>query len=208
MPQRRGEETHSCILQAALACFARQGYDATGVAEICRCAGVSKGAFYYHFPSKQALFLELMDCWLVGLDAQLAAASAEADTVPEGLMQMAGMAGQVFQSASGQLPMFLEFWTQAAHDPAVWQATLEPYQRYRDLFTGMIEAGIAEGTLRPVDPDVAAPVVVSLAVGLVLQALLDPDGADWGQVAQEGVRLLLEGLAKDRNNKNDVDGGE
>ena len=69
--QRRGERTRSRILQAAEDCFAQRGYDAASVAEICRSAGVSKGAFYHHFPSKQALFLELLDRWLAELDAQL-----------------------------------------------------------------------------------------------------------------------------------------
>ena len=193
-PQRRGEETRSHILQAAEQCFAQHGYDGTGVAEICRRAGVTKGGFYHHFPSKQALFMELLDRWLAELNTQLEAAHAEADTIPEGLLQMAGMVRPVFQVAGEQLPIFLEFWTKAARDPAVWQATIAPYRRYRDLFSGMIEAGITEGTLRPVDPEMAAQVIVSLAVGLVLQSLLDPHGADWGEVAQEGVRMLLEGL--------------
>jgi AcrR family transcriptional regulator len=194
--QRRGEQTHARILQAAEDCFAQHGYDAASVAEICRSAGVSKGAFYHHFPSKQALFLELLDRWLGELDTQLAAARAGTRTVPQGLMQMAGMTQPVFETGRGQLPMFLEFWNQAARDPAIWQATIAPYRRYRAFFSGLVEAGIAEGTLRSVDPEVAAHVIVSLAVGLVLQGSLDPDGADWGCVLEEGVRLLLEGLTR------------
>ena len=192
--QRRGEETRLRILDAAEECFARHGYDATGVAEICRGAGVSKGAFYHHFSSKQALFLELLEHWLAGVDAQLGTARAGASTVPEGLLQMAGMVQPAFREASGRLPFFLEFWNRAAREPATWQATIAPYRQYRDIFCSMVEMGIAEGTLRPVDPGVAAQVIVALGVGLVLQGLLDPGGADWGQVTCEGIQMLLEGL--------------
>jgi AcrR family transcriptional regulator len=192
--QRRGEETRARILEAAVECFAQHGYDATGVAEICDRARVSKGAFYHHFSSKQALFLELLERWLAGLDAQLGAARSGANTVPEGLVQMAGMVQPVFQEGSGRLPFLLEFWNKAARDPEIWRATIAPYYRYRDFFRNMIEAGIVEGALRPVDPEVAAQVIVSLAVGLVLQGVLDPGGADWGRVAQDSVRLLLQGL--------------
>jgi len=195
--QQRGEKTRNRILEAAVECFAQHGYDGAGVAEICRRASVTKGGFYHHFPSKQALFLELMDRWLGGLDEQLAAACAETETAPESLMQMAGMAGQVFQAASGQLPMFLEFWSKASRDEKVWQATIAPYRWYQDFFSGLIQDGVAEGTLRPVDPEIAARVVVSLAVGLVLQGLLDPQGADWGQVMEKGVKVLLKGLEKE-----------
>jgi hypothetical protein len=60
----------------------------------------------------------------------------------------------------------------------------------------MIEAGMAEGTLRAVDPETTAHVLVSLAVGVLLQGLLDPQGADWGQVAEEGVRMFLKSLER------------
>jgi len=195
--QRRGEETRAHILQAAEECFARRGYDATSVADICDLAGVSKGAFYHHFSSKQTLFLELLERWLVGMDALLESARVDANTVPDGLLQMASMVQPVFQEGRGRLPFFLEFWNKAARDPVVWQATIAPYRRYRDFFCKMIEAGIAEGTLRPVDPEATAQIIVSLAVGLVLQGVLDPGGADWGQMAHDGVRLLLNGLVQD-----------
>ena len=147
-PQQRGEETRSHILRAAGECFAQQGYDGTGVAAICHRAGVTKGGFYHHFPSKQAVFLKLLNRWLAGLDAQLEAARAGAETVPEELLQMAEMVRQVFETTSGQLPIFLEFLARAAHDQAVWQATIAPYRQYRAFFRDMIEAGITEGTIK------------------------------------------------------------
>ena len=192
--QQRGEETRSNILGAALECFAQHGYGATGVAEICKRAGVTKGAFYYHFPSKQAVFLELFNRWLEGIGDQLAEARSEATSVPEGLLRMAGKAQSVFDAAGGQLPMFLEFWTEAQHDPVIRKVILAPYRRYRDYFSEIIQAGIEEHTLKSVDPDVAAQVMVSLAVGLVLQGVLDPKGANWGKTTQNAIQILLEGL--------------
>lgn len=195
--QQRGEQTRGRILEAAQWCFARYGYDAAGVAEICRRAQVTKGAFYHHFASKQDLFLELLSRWLAGLDAQFAAARAQATSVPQALLRMAGMVRPVFEAASGQLPIFLEFLSKAVRDPAIWRTTIAPYREYRAFFANLIRAGIAEGSLRPIDPERAAQVLVSLAVGLVLQGVLDPQGADWGQVAEAGIRMLLEGIAKE-----------
>lgn len=71
-----------------------------------------------------------------------------------------------------------------------------PFDRYHALLAGIVRAGIAEGSLRPCDPDNAARVIVSMAVGMVLQSALDPTGSDWQQAAQAGMDLLLAGLVR------------
>ena len=59
------------LLVAARDRFAREGYDAVSVSEICEDAGIAKGSFYLYFESKQAIFL--------------AAALSTVDAVGEGL---------------------------------------------------------------------------------------------------------------------------
>jgi len=194
MPQQRSEETRARILEAAIAAFSKAGYNAASVDDICTQAGVSKGAFYHHFPTKQAVFLALLDDWLKMLDLGMEA--LRRPTVPETLVEMTSVLPLAFASAENRLPMFLEFWLQASRDEAIWKASIAPYRRYRDQFARLIEAGVAEGTLKPVDPQAAAELIVSMAVGLLLQGVLDPRGADWQKTAQESIRILMSGLAK------------
>ena len=194
MPQKRGLETRDKILKAASGAFSRGGFDATGVSEICKAAGVSKGAFYHHFRSKQEVFLKMTEEWLSGLDQQIQRLTASAENVPQALRQTAQVAPSVFADAEGRVPLFLEFWRQASRDPQIWQATVAPYHRYTEYFAQMIRRGIEEGSLREVPPQVGARILVSLAVGLLLQGALDPQGADWGALVGDGVRLLLEGM--------------
>ena len=194
--QKRSQETRANILNAAQSLFAQNGYDATGVADICQEAGVSKGSFYYHFPSKQALFLELLDEWLSGLDVQLNILRLNDQSAPDSLIAMTSVLPLVFQSAGNHLQIFLEFWIQASRDATIWEATIAPYHRYQTLFASIIEEGITEGSLEPVDTQLTAQVIVSFAVGLLLQGLLDPQGADWEKVAKQGIQYLMDGITK------------
>lgn len=194
MPQQRAQETRARILKSAEERFALEGYDATGVAQICQSAGVSKGAFYHHFPSKQEVFLELLNEWLGDMDKQFAMLRKATGRVPDKLLSMSRMVRIVIQAGQGGLPIYLEFWSRALRDPEVMESMIEPLHRYRDFFTGILEEGIEEGTMAYDDATVAAQVIISFALGLLVQGIFDPEGSDWEQVSREGISILLKGL--------------
>lgn len=194
--QHRSEETHNKILEAAARLFSKTGYDATSVAEICQAAGVSKGAFYHHFPTKQAVFMEILNSYLNGIESGFNLMRKEIHDVPQAILQMAEMVGSIFQTADFHLPIFLEFWTQANHDPQIWEASIAPYHRYQSYFAEMIQEGIDEGSLQSVDVQLAARVLVSLAVGMLMQSLFDPQVTNWQIEARQSMELLMNGIAR------------
>ena len=192
-----GVETRNTILHHSLALFSSNGYDATSVAEICHRAKVSKGAFYYHFPSKQDLFLALMTSWLDEVDGMFQSASDLADSVPEALENMAQISGQLFEAMKGGFPILLEFWTQASRQPVIWEQAVAPYRRYLDFFASIINAGIKEGTFEEtLDPEQTARIVMAVAMGLLLQATFDPGDTDWQEVTQLGIKMILSGMRR------------
>jgi AcrR family transcriptional regulator len=190
--QQRSEETKAKIMEAAIKLFSTRGYNKASVDDICEEAGISKGAFYHHFKSKQALFLALLDGWLEFVDNAIE--STKDKTVPETFMQMTQAFPFVFETAGDNLPMFLEFWLQASRDKKIWGAGISPYRRYHKYFTTLIKKGVEEGSFVEVDPELASRMIVSTAMGLLLQSLLDPKGADWVKVARESTNMLVSSL--------------
>ena len=195
--QQRSEETRDQILTAAGQLFCKSGYEAAAVADICNLAGVSKGAFYHHFPSKQTLFLAIIEEWLKGIDTQLFTERGKGEKVPQSLTRMAKTLGFVFKAASGQLPMFLEFMVQASRDKTVWNATIAPYRRYQQQFHELIAQGQSEGSIKSeINPELASRVLISLAVGILLQGVVDPEAANWDEVTREGVQMILNSIQR------------
>ncbi|MGI9124216.1 MAG: TetR family transcriptional regulator [Mycobacterium sp.] len=59
--QARAEATRRRILDSAVDLFTELGYGETGLADVLTRAGVSKGAFYYHFDSKEAVAVAIIE---------------------------------------------------------------------------------------------------------------------------------------------------
>jgi AcrR family transcriptional regulator len=193
--QLRAEETKSKILTAAAICFARNGYDASSVSMICEEAGVTKGAFYYHFSTKQAIFLELINLWLSELDTSFNAIRHSSQTVPSGLMEMAKALGILFDHSLEYVPFFLEFWLHSIRDAEIWKIMILPYRRYQEYFAEIMQAGIDEGSFRPHDVNRSSRTLISTAIGLVLSGLIEPEEkTNWETSVQESVQVFLKGI--------------
>lgn len=61
--QAKKESVRTRLLEAALTSIRRKGYSATTVDELCAIAGVTKGGFFHHFKSKEALGVAAAEYW-------------------------------------------------------------------------------------------------------------------------------------------------
>ena len=79
------EASHQRIVQAAARAIRRSGYDGTGVADIMKEAGLTHGAFYAHFASREAMLAEAAD--RAGAESNVFAASVLAAAPPQQSLQ-------------------------------------------------------------------------------------------------------------------------
>lgn len=79
------EASHERIVDAAARAIRRSGYDGTGVADIMKEAGLTHGAFYAHFESREAMLVEAVD--RAGAQANAVASSVIASVPPEEALQ-------------------------------------------------------------------------------------------------------------------------
>jgi TetR/AcrR family transcriptional regulator, transcriptional repressor for nem operon len=63
MPKKPGENARDSLIAVGTDLMRHSGYSDTSVGEICTAAGVTKGAFFHHFPSKESLAKECLGHW-------------------------------------------------------------------------------------------------------------------------------------------------
>src|SRR5262245_43102503 len=98
------------MLAAALACFAGLGYDATRVRHIAERAGVTEGALYRHFPSKEALAQELYRRHLNAYTARLRAVGASGGPAERRLREIVRSSLESYRAEPDALS-FVLLWT-------------------------------------------------------------------------------------------------
>jgi TetR/AcrR family transcriptional repressor of nem operon len=75
-------ESKTKLLDAALHVIRAKGYSASRIEDICAAAGLTKGSFFHHFDSKEALALGAADYWIEGTSALFASAPFHAPADP------------------------------------------------------------------------------------------------------------------------------
>src|SRR5205085_6967271 len=107
--QRRA--TRAKLVDAALKLFATSGYEHATVDDISQAAGYSKGAYYFHFSTKDDILLELLRMWTEDRTNALALGAVEGE--PEANIR--GMLEGLFSydDAPRWPAVLLEFWSQA-----------------------------------------------------------------------------------------------
>ncbi len=159
--------TRQRILEAAIRVFAQKGYHDARMDDIVQEAGSSKGSVYFHFPSKEGLFLALIDEFARRLEDHLTAAIEE---------QQGGMA-RVEAALEAGLQVFAQYRQLAkiflVQAVGLGQSFEEKRRaildRFADLIRQYLDEAIADGDIPPLDTEIAALVWVGAINELVMR---------------------------------------
>ena len=131
------------ILDAAVRVIRAQGYAGTSVDELCAAAGVTKGAFFHHFKSKEAAAVAAAGRFSDMADGIFAAAPYRA--LPDPVDRMLGYVAFRRELMQGELPAFTCLvGTMAQEAYATHPIVREACAQSIDAHVAMLEADIAE----------------------------------------------------------------
>jgi len=169
----RQAEQRRRILDAAIACFARGGFHATGMQAVCAEAGMSPGGLYRYFRSKEAIIEAIVERDRAAIPAMLAPL-LEADDVVEAIVEAARqfVAGNL---KSEGMPIFPELYAEAIRNPAVKAIAERCDVEVHEILMRVLERG---KTLRQIDPALdanhAARLLMAFSDGVLLRILYEP----------------------------------
>ena len=190
--ETKREERRQQILDAALRCFSRDGFHATTTADIVRESGLSQGALYLYFATKDDIVVALADDRHQGELFLNALAKSEQDPVA-GLMLLVELYGKtlVDPRRADMRRVGIQGWAEALRNPRIHGSLLEGFSSVRAAIAELIERGRRTGQIRPeVDPDAAARTLIAAFQGLVLQLA-------WGEpVDLPGCGRLIRGMIR------------
>lgn len=183
------------ILGAAKTVFAEYGYHATTIADIARHAGLSYGSIYWYYPSKEALFHELMSAEAASLRAHIESAVASVDRTadPTGPLRAAVRATIEFYDSDRALVKLL-FRDAFALGQSFEEHLAQIQSSFVDDTERLVAALQRRGVVADLPPRLVAFSLTSLVGQLAYRRLVTDDGYTPEMLSAFVVRLLLNGL--------------
>jgi AcrR family transcriptional regulator len=176
------------ILAAAQRRFESFGYRRTGIAEIAREAGVAAGTLYRYFRNKEHIFLEVVrdlnETWI----ARGREAVAGPGTAAERLARFGPASVEQYRQKS-LLNAVLARDTDIVFAPLLEEMLQEVLEQTVALMAEVIRDGVAEGTIRAVDPEKTA-----LVLFLAGNALFHDPDSDYRELLPLFADIVQRGL--------------
>lgn len=186
--QAEPDQIRLALLAAASSVFAERGYDGTRIQEVVRRAGLSTGAVYGRFASKDDLLRE----------AVVTHAAPQARTVPDGVASLAELIERLATRTSPSLSepeaLLLEAYVAARRHREVAEAILEANRRWRQAARPLAAAGREDGSLAAdLDEQALFFLIRVLRLGLLVHrasGLPEPEPAGWAELVHRVVAAL------------------
>lgn len=192
-PPKRGRPgiDPQLVLDAAVAAFIEQGYDATSMGTLSARLGLSKAAIYHHFPAKVELLRAALDEALGGLERLLLEDGATTGKAEDRLAYVLNGAVHILIEKLPYVTLLLR----VRGNTDVERAALKRRRDFDRSVTALVFAARDEGSVRSdIDPSVATRLIFGMINSIVeWYRPGGPESAD--QLASEVLAVAFEGLS-------------
>jgi AcrR family transcriptional regulator len=205
MPKLKPEEIESRrqeIIDAARACFLRNGFHQTTTDEICREASITPGGLYHYFGSKEQIISAVIEEAARQTIQNLKATAEASDDVRSAVQALATLFFEWARDPEMDniTRLDMEIWTEALRNDALAAKTRETRSLRREWLESLIRQAKEDGLYRKeVDPRGLSNLIMAIFDGIRLGRLLwrddfDVEGALRSLILMQSGRLTANGV--------------
>lgn len=192
----RRDQQVARIMEAAKACFVRSGFQGASMNQICAECGMSPGALYRYFPSKEAI-IEAITEEDRRMDAVIFTAMQANPCVVEGVVE-AAMAHIRHMHESGKAPLFAEIRAESMRNEAIGRTCMVITGEIAGMFRTYFQAAVDRGEIDPVvEIDALLAALVAMGEGFAINDL-PAMGVPWDRI-ETIVRTMIVALLRPRH---------
>lgn len=190
-----GDERREQILTAALRVATAGGLDRLTIRRVAAEAGLSTGLVHFHFKTKDALLVALLDHLLARLAVlRVDASIARFESPLERLLALLRQEMDRVTRDWRLIHLFFDFWVLGARHRRIRRRMRAELRRYRDAFRPLAEEVLKAEPVRfaQVTPEGLAAVSVGFIKGCAIQSLIDRRRFDVGQFLNAASALMAQ----------------
>ena len=196
MNQTKQDLRKDQILDAALTVLVQNGYEGSRMDDVVTESQLSKGAIYWYYKSKKAMYLDLVNFWVIRYSATINHLVENDQAAPDQLKSLFNYFIDQYESDPDPFIALTEFWSMAQKDDDFRAKLQKVYSQFLEVLEKIIAKGVKDGDFKKLDIRITAMSIMLNVESINWFTLFDTHGVSARDYIQTISDFILAGLLK------------
>tara|TARA_B100000686_G_scaffold57533_1_gene61747 strand:+ start:378 stop:974 length:597 start_codon:yes stop_codon:yes gene_type:complete len=184
------------ILGAALSVLVKNGYEGSRMDDVVGKSKLSKGAIYWYYKSKKAMYLDLINFWVLRYSVKINHLVENEKPASEQLKSLFGYFIDQYESDPDPFIALTEFWSMSQKDADFRKKLQKVYSHFLDVLEKIISKGVNNGEFKNVDIRITAMSIMLNVESINWFTIFEPHGVKAREYIETITEFILSGLLK------------
>ena len=196
MNQTKQDLRKDQILDAALTVLVQNGYEGSRMDDVVSKSQLSKGAIYWYYKSKKAMYLDLVNFWVIRYSATINHLVENDQAAPDQLKSLFNYFIDQYESDPDPFIALTEFWSMAQKDDDFRAKLQKVYSQFLEVLEKIVAKGVKDGDFKKLDIRITAMSIMLNVESINWFTLFDTHGVSARDYIQTISDFILAGLLK------------
>ena len=196
MNQTKQDLRKDQILDAALTVLVQNGYEGSRMDDVVTESQLSKGAIYWYYKSKKAMYLDLVNFWVIRYSATINHFVENDQVAPDQLKSLFNYFIDQYESDPDPFIALTEFWSMAQKDDDFRAKLQKVYSQFLEVLEKIVAKGVKDGDFKKLDIRITAMSIMLNVESINWFTLFDTHGVSARDYIQTISDFILAGLLK------------